>query len=121
MLMKSKREDKPTKPTIEEFLSFIPIRAEYEWTTDEDGIVHITVPKFQSKWGKRLCKLLRKEETFTADMDELGSIVWNHCDGKNTVKDILEVLKNEFGDEEDLDQRLIVFLHQMRNLNYLYY
>jgi hypothetical protein len=119
--MKSKSKNKPAKPTIEDFLSFIPKRAGYEWNVDEEGIVHISVPKFQGKWGKRLCKVLRKKETFTADMDELGSIVWTHCDGKNTVEDILAVLKEKYGDEKDLDQRLIVFLHQMRNLNYLYY
>jgi hypothetical protein len=117
--MKSKQEKR--KPTISEFLSFIPLRAEYEWSTDEDGLVHIKVPKFHSKWGKRLCRLLRRKETFTAEMDKMGSIVWKQCDGKNTVQDILDVLKEEFGDEEKLDQRLILFLQQMKNLNYIYY
>jgi hypothetical protein len=54
-------------------------------------------------------------------MDKMGSIVWKQCDGKNTVQDILDVLKEEFGDEEKLDQRLILFLQQMKNLNYIYY
>jgi len=119
--MKSKPKDKPAKPTVEEFLSFIPIRVGYEWSTDDEGIVHIIVPKFHGKWGKRWCKLLRRKETFTADMDKMGSIVWTHCDGKNTVQDILDVLKEEYGDEEDLDQRLFLFLQQMQNLNYLRY
>ena len=119
--MKSKPKDKPAKPTVKDFLSFTPIRVGYEWSTDDDGIVHITVPKFHGKWGKRWCKLLRRKETFTADMDQLGSIVWMHCDGKNTVEDILNVLKKEYGDEEDLDQRLFLFLQQMKNLNYLRY
>ncbi len=119
--MKSKPKDKPAKPTVKDFLSFIPIRVGYEWSTDDDGIVHIIVPKFHGKWGKRWCKLLRRKETFTADMDKMGSIVWMHCDGKNTVEDILVVLKKEYGDEEDLDQRLFLFLQQMKNLNYLRY
>ena len=33
-------------------------------------------------------------------MDKLGSLVWKNCDGKNAVKDILELLKKEFPKEE---------------------
>ena len=117
--MKSKKQKR--KPTISEFLSFVPVRADYEWTVDDEGIVHIKVPKFQSKWGKRMCKLLHRKETFTADMDRLGSLVWMQCTGKNTVEDILDVLKKEYGDEKDLDQRLFLFLRQMKNLNYISY
>ena len=108
-----------TKPTAEEFLTFIPVRVDYEWTVDDAGLVHITVPKFQSKWGKKMCRVLRRTETFTADMDRLGSIVWLHCDGKHSVKDILEELRKEYTDENELDLRLFFFLQQMKNLNYL--
>ena len=107
------------KPTRDEFLSYIPKRAEYEWTVDEKGLVHIQVPKFQSDIGKRFCRAIRRENTFTADMDELGSMVWKHCDGNHSVKDILEILKDHFGEEENLDQRLFLFIQQMNNLNYL--
>lgn len=117
--MKSKQQRR--KPTIDEFLSFIPVRADYEWTVDEDGLVHIVVPKFHGKWGKRFCRALRRKETFTADMDKLGSIVWMHCDGKNTVEDILNILKEKYGNEKDIDQRLFLFLQQMKNLNYIFY
>ena len=115
--MKSKADQR--KPTIDEFLSFIPVRADYEWMVDDEGLVHITVPKFHSALGKRFCQLIRRENSFTADMDRLGSIVWLHCDGRNSVKDILDVLKKEYDDEKDLGQRLFLFLQQMRNLNYL--
>jgi len=115
--MKSKPQR--TMPTIDEFLSFIPLRVGYEWTVDDEGFVHITVPKFQGKWGTRLCRVLRRTQTFTADMDRLGSIVWLQCNGKNTVKDILEEVKKEYTDENELDQRLFLFLQQMKNLNYL--
>ena len=120
--MKRKRKDGPGKqPSVEEFLSFVPKRGGYEWATDDKGLVHITVPKFYSSWGRKFCRLFRKKETFTADMDELGSLVWTHCDGAHTVKDILDTLKQRFGDEKDLDQRLFLFLQQMKALDYLTY
>ncbi len=109
------------KPTVDEFLQFRPVRADYEWSTDQQGLVQIRVPKFDSQIGKRFCHLLRKENMFTANMDELGSAVWKRCDGNTSVADILEALKKEFDDTENLDQRLFLFLQQMRQLRYLYY
>jgi hypothetical protein len=35
------------------------------------------------------------------------------------VKIILENLKKEFPDEKNIDQRLYLFLQQMKNLNYI--
>jgi hypothetical protein len=108
-------------PTAEEFLSYIPIRAEMEWKVNSDDIVEITVPKFNSNFGKSLCKFLKREENLIAKMDEIGSIVWKNSNGKKTVKQIFEILKKKFPKEEDLDQRLFLFLSQMRSLKYINY
>lgn len=77
------------------------------------------VPKFKSNFWKSLCKLIKKEDTFTANLDKLGSLVWENCDGRKTVKDILEKLKKKFSKEENVDQRLFLFLQQMKNMNYI--
>jgi hypothetical protein len=58
---------------------------------------------------------------FTASLDKIGSFVWKQCDGRHTVKEILYNLEKEFPGEENLEQRLILFLNQMKNLNYLDY
>jgi len=107
------------KPTVEEFLEFIPKWREFPWSADVDGLVHITVPKFQSKLGQHLCRLVRKKNEFQADMDRLGSFVWQRCDGKTSVKEILKALEKEFPDEKNLDHRLFAFLTQMGQLDYL--
>jgi len=112
-------KQQPRKPTAEEFLQFIPKRKEYPWSVDDAGLVHITVPKFQSKLGKHLCRLVRKNNEFQADMDAIGSFIWQRCDGKLSVGDILKDLEKKFPDEKNIDQRLFVFLTQMRQLDYL--
>jgi len=106
-------------PTVEEFLQYKPKRLDFEWNTNEEGLVRMKVPKFKSDFGKSFCKLIKKGDTFTANFDKLGSLVWENCDGRNTVKDILKKLKKEFSKEENLDQRLFLFLQQMNNLNYI--
>lgn len=119
--MMAKKEKKQWKPTVEEFLQYTPRRLDYEWYTDEKDLVHIKVPKFETNIGKKFCSLLRKEQIMIADMDELGSFVWKHCDGTKTVSDILEVLKKKFPDQKEIDQRLFLFIQQMGQLRYLEY
>ena len=108
-------------PTVEEFLNFIPKRSNFEWYTDEENLVRIKVPKFSSNVGKSFCKLIKKDNIFIANLDKLGSVVWNNCNGKKNVNEILRIIKKEFPDQENIDQRLFLFIQQMKNLNYLIY
>ena len=115
------RKNKPKQrlPTAEEFLQFIPKRADYEWETNKEGLVEIKVPKFTSNFGQSFCEVIKKDNIFTANMDKLGSIVWKNCDGKKSVKDILKIIKKEFPKEENIENRLILFLQQMLSLRYV--
>ena len=119
LIRKNKQKYRP--PTEEEFLKYVPKRAELEWSTNEEGLVEIKTPKFSSNFGKSFCKVIKKDETFSAKMDKIGSIVWKSCDGIKTVKDILEELKKELPKEENIDQRLYLFLQQMNQLQYIHF
>jgi hypothetical protein len=81
----------------------------------------IIVPKFTSKFGKSFCKVLKRDNTFKANLDKLGSTIWKQCEGTKTVKEILDVVTKEFPDEKDIDQRLFLFLQQLRALCYIVY
>ena len=118
MLRKNKKA-KHRLPTEEEFLEFIPVRNDFKWDEDKDGLVKIIVPKFNTKLGKSFCKTIKKDQHFTAKMDSLGSFVWKNCDGKKTVKDILKIVEKNFSKEENLKNRFILFLQQIQNLNYI--
>jgi hypothetical protein len=83
--------------------------------------VVITVPKFTSNVGKSFCKTLKRDNTFKANLDKLGSTIWKQCEGTKTVKEILDVVTKEFPDEKNIDQRLFLFLQQLRALCYIVY
>lgn len=117
----NKKGNKPRLPTVDEFLTFIPKRNDYQWYVNDEGLVEIKVPKFKSDLGKSFCRLIKKDEHFIAKMDKIGTIVWQNSDGKTTVAEILKKLKKEFPDEEDIDQRLFLFLQQIKDLNYIDY
>jgi len=119
--MRKNKQKKYYLPTVDEFLRYAPIREKYEWDVNEKGLVSIKIPKFTSSFGKSFCKIIKKDDKFTANLDKIGSIVWKNCDGKKTIQDILEILKKEFPKENEIDQRLFLFLQQMKALNYLKY
>jgi len=108
-------------PTVDEFLLYKPKRLDFKWSTNNEGLVTLTVPKFTGKVGKSFCKVLKRENTFEAHLDRLGSVIWNQCDGTTLVKDILIMITKEFPDEKNIDQRLFLFLQQMKALNYMTY
>ena len=124
MLRKNKEKvsDKPSRlPTVDEFLDYIPKRLDFEWSINKEGRVEIKVPKFKSNFGTSFCKFVRKENFFIANLDEIGSHVWKNCDGNTPVKKILEGLEKKFPNEKNIDQRLFLFLQQIKNLDYIEY
>ena len=121
MLIRKNKPKKRRLPTKDEFLRYIPTRAEYEWSINKEGLVEIKVPKFNSNFGKSFCKVVRKDNLFNAKMDKIGSIIWKNCDDKNSVKDILNILKKKLPKEENIDQRLFLFLQQMNSLRYIFF
>ncbi len=48
-------------------------------------------------------------------LDEYGAFVWKRCDGRTSVKDIGEALKEEFGDTEQVYPRLSKFLYDLES------
>ena len=48
-------------------------------------------------------------------------MIWKQCDGTRSVQQILEVITKEFPNEKDVDQRLFLFLQQLKALNYITY
>ena len=121
MLIGKDKAKKSRLPTTEQFLSFIPKKAELEWKINEEDLVEIYMPKFKGDLGKSFCRLIKKDENLVAKMDKIGSIVWKNLDGKRSVKDIHNILKKKFPKEENLEQRLFLFLNQMRSLQYIDY
>jgi hypothetical protein len=81
------------------------------WTEDNHK-VHVQIPKFKSRFGKGLCHLLRRPIYVSIRLDELGSFVWKKCDGATTLEAIFDDLQNNF-DEENLEERLTLFVYQL--------
>ena len=117
--IKKSKKKKQLIPTEKEFLNYTPRRVDLEWKIDSEGLVEIKIPKFKSNFGKSFCRVIKKDNYFMGNMDKLGSVVWQNCDGIKAVKNILEIVKKEFPDEKNIDQRLYLFIQQLHSLRYL--
>lgn len=55
-----------------------------------------------------------KNRHFKVHLDEIGTFVWNHCDGETTVAQILAGMEQHFGsDQTQLEKRLQMFLFEL--------
>lgn len=58
------------------------------------------------------------QENITRDLDEIGSAVWELCDGHNTVYDISIKISDKFGQKvEPLYPRLVEYLKILKENN----
>jgi len=92
-------------------LNLLELRPEriYDWEKGTDGTVVVLVPKFRHPWMRWVQQYLRKKY-FHVRLDAHGSFVWIYCDGKTPVGTIAEMFRKEFGDSDDVIDRLNTFL-----------
>ncbi len=93
-----KKKPEKTLPR-EKFLKLKPVRNPYlKWSKSEKGEITIMLELKQTKKTGFLSKLfsLPKEVTKKVALDEVGSFVWEMCDGQHTVEEIIEELAERY-------------------------
>lgn len=91
MLFRSK------KPEVSraQALTARPIQlAKCELVETPDGGARLKVPLRPTKWAGRLFRM-PEGATKTFELDSVGLFVWNHCDGKTTVQQLIRKLARE--------------------------
>ncbi len=87
-------------------------KCEYEYANDLVVVLFKKKPTFIEKIFFR--KMIDKP--YKIDLDEVGSFIWELCDGKNDLSDILQKVKNNFGDKVNpAEERVLNFIKQMNN------
>jgi len=111
ILGKLRRKKKPKGPALSrsEFLSLKPTRNPIiEWEKNEKGEILVIVPLKKIKEKKKgekkepsrpisfLSKIFPEPEERRIQLDEVGSAVWELCDGKKTAKEIVDFLCQKY-------------------------
>ncbi len=105
--------DKKNKEKSQEnFLMYRPLRKIEQWSVSDKKVkLFFTHNKPAEKFVRWLIK---KPKINDIELDEMGSMVWQLCDGTKTVYDIALALVQKFEDtEENAINRLIMFLRYL--------
>ena len=97
-LRRKKKQKGPEIPRSE-FLKMKPVRnPQLRWERNEEGNFSLFIPLQQPKQKKRqlLSKLAPAPKEKQIQLDKVGSIVWDLCDGERTMGDIVEHLHEEY-------------------------
>ncbi len=107
--------------SAEDIAELIPVRL-LDAERDEQGHITVLQPRRpEGLLGRLLAKGVDGGHLHVA-LDEVGSAVWEACDGSNTVRDIAALLSERFGEDFDPEhKRLALFVQTMKHQGYLDY
>ena len=107
-LVKKRKQSKsddprvPQKKSFQNLLAMRPIRkCRWEFADEDKSKIVIFFPRFQSKVGKKFGESYGLVMDRKLHLDDYGASVWRLCDGKATVREIGEVLHEQYGDSVD--------------------
>lgn len=99
-------------------LELIPQRLA-RWEEVDDRVI-ILKPKFTHPWMIKHILPRLKKPYYRVKLDEIGSSVWRLCDGQRTVKEIGEILSQNYGEKiEPLYERLGYFFQMLERNRFL--
>lgn len=106
---------KPRRLSRDESLATVPVRNELlEYEEDEKGLASIKIPRKDTWWVKAMSKIMYVPSSKVVSLDEVGSYVWRMCDGKTTVKELIEDFRKEFKlSRKEAEVSMVAFLRTL--------
>ena len=110
-----KEEFRPPPFTKRDLLAARPIRNPMiEWEKSEEGSIILYVKQKPSKVEKLIAGRSTRKRIKRIVLDEVGSFVWELCDGKHTVQDIIKALAEKYKLRRiEAERSLIEFLKML--------
>lgn len=83
--------------TREQALRARPVRnSMLEWRTSDDGETCLLIPRRKDFVGRVLGRMLRAPEHKEIVLDEVGSDIWDLCDGQHSVEAIVSAAAKKY-------------------------
>ena len=85
-----------------------------KWETNGNGFIVILIPKFGSHiLGKWLASQMATPN-YRLNLDQVGSFVWQNCDGMKNFEEIANGMSKKFGSKVDpVYERLSLFFQSL--------
>ena len=82
-----------------------------QFEQSNDGKVTLVLPRFKTKWIRKMSAKLGRSEYIKIHLDERGSQTWQLIDGKRTVHQIgAHLEKDEDESDQQFYERLSIFI-----------
>lgn len=113
------KEKKRRQRGKENFLDFIPVpNRKYDWDM-EDGYVtvHVVHDGFYDRIAQ---KFFHRPRISHIRLEEFGSFLWQRMDGRRSILELADLLKEEFGDRvEPLYPRVARYMRMLQNNRFI--
>lgn len=101
------------------YVDYIPKINDKKWEVLEDGIVEITIEN-KGFYNTVAQKIFKKPRYSFIKLDEYGSCVWKQIDGKKTIYEIGQILKESHkGASNQLYERLSAYFGILERNKYI--
>lgn len=91
-----------------------------EWEKTEEGLTCLLKPKLQLPILKKHILPRLKHPYYRINLDKIGSLFWESCDGVRTVEEIAKRMKAALGEEvEPLYDRITLFLQKLEKNKFI--
>ena len=67
-----------------------------KWRVNDEDFIEVIVPRRKDLFGRAMGFLFFVPESRPITLDEVGTRVWNLCDGEHTVQDIVKALSSDY-------------------------
>lgn len=100
------------------FLLYIPVKNHTNFEERGKNIFLIfNHDRFVEKIAR---KIFKKPPVTDIELDDMGSDVWKFIDGKNNISDIIEKLREKYGEKcEPISERLILYIRYLNRRNWI--
>lgn len=95
--MFSRKDNPSTTEDVNEWLTIIP-QKNCDYMENPNGHYVLQMPKSDNAVLMKVINFFSKNPFFKIKLDDRGSFIWEHCDGKNSIGQICRMLEDEFGD-----------------------
>jgi len=92
-----------------------------ESETGENGSIKLLIPRFRASWLQWMQRRL-KSPYIKVTLDEIGSCAWRHIDGKRSLAEIGNAMREELGEKvEPVGERLGMFMGLLKRNKFATY
>lgn len=99
----------------EQSLTSIPVRNEaIEQERSDDGNVRLVIPRRDDWWVRGFARFFYVPKKRRITLDEIGSFVWELCDGHNDVRQIIRALAERYKlHRKEAEVSVVAYLRQL--------